>query len=242
MSASVFYFLISTRTLSVNNNPVQRLASGRHLFGFFLILAGIATATCLMARHPFFSPSRGHRFILYLALIAMELLRVWYVIAGARANGKHLIDVVGRGWSTWRDGARDCLLAVGTITLVALTVRGLVFLVGSSSPDVAFMLPTSFAESTGWIVLSITGGICEEVAYRGYLQRQLWAFTGSLPVGVCLQAVAFGAVHLYQGWKQMAAIVGIGLVLGSVAAWRRSIIPGTIAHCILEILGGLIGG
>jgi hypothetical protein len=26
------------------------------------------------------------------------------------------------------------------------------------------------------------------------------------------------------------------------AAWRRSIIPGTIAHCILDILGGLLGG
>src|SRR5260370_5599665 len=221
----------------MNNNSVRPLASGRHLVGFFLILAGIGTATWLIARYPF-----SHRFLIYLTLIAMELLRVWYVIAGARANGNGMMNIVGRAWSTWRDGARDFLLAIGTIVLVVVTGRALVFLLGSFSPDTAFMLPTNFAESTGWIVLSITGGICEEVAYRGYLQRQLWAFTGSLPVGVCLQAVAFGAVHLYQGWKQMAAIVGIGLVLGSVAAWRRSIIPGTIAHCILEILGGLIGG
>jgi membrane protease YdiL (CAAX protease family) len=221
----------------LNNNSVQPLASGRHLFGFFLILAGIATASWLMARHPF-----SHRFLLYLALIAMELLRVWYVIAGARANGHGLMTIVGRGWSTWRDGARDSILAIGTIVLVVVTSRALVFLLGSFSPDTAFMLPTNFAESTDWIVLSITGGICEEVAYRGYLQRQLWAFTGSLPVAVCLQAVAFGAVHLYQGWKPVVVIVGIGLVLGLVAAWRRSIIPGTIAHCILDIIGGLFGG
>jgi CAAX protease family protein len=219
----------------VNNN--QPLASGRHLFGFFLILAGIATASWLMARYPF-----SHRLLIYLALIAMELLRVWYVIAGARANGEGLMNIVGRGWSTWRDGARDSLLAIGTIALVVVTGRALVFLLGSFSPDTAFMLPTNFAESTGWIVLSITGGICEEVAYRGYLQRQLWAFTGSLPVAVCLQGVAFGAVHLYQGWKPVVVIVGIGLILGSVAAWRRSIIPGTIAHSILDILGGIFGG
>src|SRR6266851_8421516 len=100
-----------------NNRP---LASGRHLVGFFLILAGIATASWLMARYPF-----SHRFLLYLALIAMELLRVWYVIAGARANGNGLMNIVGRGWSTWRDGARDCLLAIGTIVLVALIGRGL---------------------------------------------------------------------------------------------------------------------
>jgi membrane protease YdiL (CAAX protease family) len=218
-------------------NDNQPLASGRHLFGFFLILAGIATASWLLARNPF-----SHRLLIYLALIAMELLRVWYVIAGARANGNGLMNIVGRVWSTWRDGARDSLLAIGTIVLVAGTARILVFLLGSFSPDTAFMLPTNFAESTGWMVLSITGGICEEVAYRGYLQRQLWAFTGSLPVAVCLQAVAFGTVHLYQGWKPVVVIVGIGLVLGSVTAWRRSIVPGTIAHSILDILGGLFGG
>ena len=219
----------------MSNN--RALASWRHLFGFFLILGGIATASWLLARHPF-----SRRFLVYAALIAMELLRVWYVIAGARANGNGLMNIVGRGWSTWRDGARDFLLGIGTIVLVAVTARALVFLLGSWSPDTAFMLPTNFAESTDWIVLSITGGICEEVAYRGYLQRQLWAFTGSLPIAVCLQAVAFGAVHLYQGWKPVVVIVAIGLVLGSVAAWRRSIIPGTIAHCILDILGGLLGG
>jgi membrane protease YdiL (CAAX protease family) len=221
----------------MNNDSMRPLASARHLFGFFLILAGIATACWVMARHPF-----AHRLLIYLTLIAMELLRVWYAIAGARANGHGWMTIVGRGWSTWRDGARDSLLAIGTIGLVALIARGLVFLLGTFSPDTAFMLPTTFAESTGWIVLSITGGICEEIAYRGYLQRQLWAFADSLPVAVCLQAVAFGAVHIYQGWKAVVVIIGIGLVLGSVAAWRRSLIPGTIAHCILDILGGLFGG
>jgi membrane protease YdiL (CAAX protease family) len=221
----------------MNNNSVRPLASGRHLLGFFLILAGIATASALLARHPF-----SYRFLIYLALIAMELLRVWYVIVGARANGNGLMNIVGRGWSTWRDSVRDFLFAIGTIVLVALTARTLVLLLGSWSPDTAFMLPTNFGEALGWIVLSITGGICEEIAYRGYLQRQLRALTGSLPAAVCLQAVAFGTVHLYQGWKAVVVIVGIGLILGSVAAWRRSIIPGTIAHCIMDILGGLLGG
>jgi len=221
----------------MKNNSTTTLAPGRHLVGFFLILAGIATVGWLMARHPF-----ANRFLTYGTLIAMELLRVWYVIAGARANGHGLMNIVGRGWSAWRDGARDSLLAIGTIVLVALVSRGLVFLLGNFSPDTAFMVPTNFAESTGWIVLSITGGICEEIAYRGYLQRQLWAFTGRLPIAVCLQAVAFGAVHIYQGWKAVVVIIGIGLVLGSIAAWRRSLIPGTIAHSILDIIGGLFGG
>ncbi len=142
----------------MNDDSVPPLASRRHLYGFFLILAAIATASWLMAQP--FSPIRGHRFLIYGALITMELLRVWYVIAGARANGNGLMNIIGRCWSTWRDGTRDFLLAIGTIVLVVVTTRALVFLLGSWSPDTAFMLPTNFAESTGWIVLSITGGIC----------------------------------------------------------------------------------
>ena len=64
----------------------------------------------------------------------------------------------------------------------------------------------------------------------------------AIVLALTLSAVAFGAVHLYQGWKPVVVIVVIGFVLGSVAAWRRSIIPGTIAHCIMDILGGVIGG
>jgi membrane protease YdiL (CAAX protease family) len=219
----------------MNNNSRQSLASGCHLAGFFLISAGLVIASWLLSLHPF-SPDQGHRFLLYLGLIAMELLLVWFVIAGARANGNGLMDMVGRGWRNWRDCARDCLLALGTLVLVAVSARMVVLLLGRWSPRVAFLLPTTLAESIGWSVVAITAGICEEIVYRGYLQRQLSAFTGSLPIAVCLQAVIFGAAHLYQGWKPGVAIVVVGFILGSVAAWRRSIIPGIIAHAILDIL------
>ncbi len=173
-----------------NNRP---LASGRHLFGFFSDLG----------RH------RNHE----LAPGAASVLTPLSNLPDSNRDGTAACLVRDRRCArTWQR-------SVGTIGLVAATARSLVFLLGSWSPDTAFMLPTTFAESTGWIVISITGGICEEVAYRGYLQRQLWAFTGSLPVAVCLQAVAFGAVHFYQGWKPVVVIVGIGFILGSVAAW-----------------------
>jgi Type II CAAX prenyl endopeptidase Rce1-like len=57
-----------------------------------------------------------------------------------------------------------------------------VLLLGRWSPRVAFLLPTTLAESIGWSVVAITAGICEEIVYRGYLQRQLSAFTGRSPL------------------------------------------------------------
>ena len=205
------------------NNSRQSLASGRHLAGFFLISAGIVFASWLLSLHPF-SPDQGHRFLLYLGLIVMELLLVWFVIAGACANGNGLMDIVGRGWRNWNSCAGGCKRTHGRSPTRPLVAKGSV------------LLPTTLSESIGWSVVAITAGICEEIVYRGYLQRQLWAFTGSLPIAVCLQAVIFGAAHLYQGWKPGVAIVVVGFILGSVAAWRRSIIPGIIAHAILDIL------
>src|SRR4029077_19443110 len=138
----------------MTNNSRQSLASGRHLAGFFLISAGIVIASWLLSLHPF-SPDHGHRFLLYLGLIVMELLLVWFVIAGARANGNGLMDIVGRGWRNWRDCTRDCLLALGTLVLVAVSARMLVLLLGRWSERVAFLLPTTLAESIGWSVVAI---------------------------------------------------------------------------------------
>jgi membrane protease YdiL (CAAX protease family) len=54
-----------------------------------------------------------------------------------------------------------------------------------------------------------------------------------------LQAAIFSVGHIYQGWKP-ALVTGIyGLIFGLLAALRRSIIPGAIAHAIADILGGL---
>jgi len=79
---------------------------------------------------------------------------------------------------------------------------------------------------------------------RGNCLSRLFAtpalgFTGLLPIAVCLQAVIFGPADLYQGWKPGVAIVVVGFILGAVAAWRRSIIPGIIADAILDFLSSL---
>ena len=94
-------------------------------------------------------------------------------------------------------------------------------------------------ESAVWAVVSVAAGICEELVYRGYLQRQFWSLTKSLPLAFVLQSVVFGVGHIYQGWKPALVTASYGLVFGLVAAWRRSIIPGAIAHAVVDIMGGL---
>ena len=46
------------------------------------------------------------------------------------------------------------------------------------------MLPANGTEVALWIVLATSAGICEETVFRGYLQQQLSAWTGSVTIGI----------------------------------------------------------
>jgi membrane protease YdiL (CAAX protease family) len=98
------------------------------------------------------------------------------------------------------------------------------------------LLPHGSIELILWIVLSISAGICEEVVFRGYLQRQFAAFTQKPWIGWLLQAVLFGVAHGYQGINACVNITVIGALLGLLAMWRRSVRPGMICHASMDIL------
>jgi membrane protease YdiL (CAAX protease family) len=214
------------------------LASTRHFRRFLFIAGGIAVAMLLQARGSSPTPLAS-RVPLYVALIVVELLLVWFVVVGIRAHGSKLIDVIGRRWDSISTALVDLLLAGGATLLLRFAGPFLYQLLGRWASNTGFLLPKTLSESLVWIVVSLAAGICEELVYRGYLQQQLWSLTGSLPAALFLQAVIFGAGHIYQGWKPALVTAIYGLIFGLVAAWRRSIIPGAIAHAVVDILGGL---
>jgi membrane protease YdiL (CAAX protease family) len=90
-----------------------------------------------------------------------------------------------------------------------------------------------------WGALSATAGFVEEVVYRGYLQRQFAAWTGRPRLALVLQAVVFGVTHGYQGVDACIRITVFGLLFGVVAAWRRSLRPGMMAHGLTDLVAGL---
>jgi hypothetical protein len=102
------------------------------------------------------------------------------------------------------------------------------------------MLPHTNIEVALWMLVAITAGICEEGLFRGYLQRQLIAFTGNVPAGLILSAIVFGAGHAYQGLRSAALIAIYGLVFGILAQWRKSVRPGMIAHAWQDTLSGIV--
>jgi membrane protease YdiL (CAAX protease family) len=217
--------------------PPAPLASSRHLRRFLYISIGIAVGMFFHARNAAPAPAAS-KLPFYFMMIAVEVFFVWFVAMGAKAHGYGLGDIVGRGWRNLVDAGIDILVAAGTVAFLKFSKPILFYFLGRWTSNTGFLLPTNFSESATWIAVSLAAGFCEEAVYRGYLQRQLWSVTKSLPLALVLQALIFACGHLYQGWRPALVTAIYGLIFGLVAAWRRSIIPGAIAHAIVDILGG----
>lgn len=190
----------------------------------------------------------GHIFT-YLFTMGWEWLLVAFVLWGARKNGFALKDLVGGKWKSPEDGLIDVGIAVGFWIVAALILVLAAAAAGLVSPDkleaarknVDVLKPLGALESVIWVLLSITAGFCEEVMFRGYLQKQFTAWMRSDLAAVLLQAVIFGAAHSYQGARLAFVVTVYGMLFGVLAVLRRSLRPGMMAHTMQDTLSGLAG-
>ena len=189
-----------------------------------------------MLRHPNVVP-------LYLSLIAMEwglFLYVWK--GGLRRSGTKLRDLIGGRWQSLRDIAIDATLALGLWTVWMIVEKGWAHWFGPShAASIQTFLPRRGVEILLWLGVSVSAGICEEVAFRGYFQRQFEVFTRSKWTALFLQAALFGISHGYQGVEASVKIAIFGALYGLFALWRGSLRPGMMAHAGSDILSGIFG-
>ena len=117
----------------------------------------------------------------------------------------------------------------------SIILAGVSHLLHASNSEVASrVLPRTPAEISAYLLLCATAGFCEEIIFRGYLQGQFTAWTGSAYAGLVLQALVFGLAHGYQGARLMTVIAVFGCLFGLLAQWRQSLRPGMIAHFLQD--------
>jgi len=87
------------------------------------------------------------------------------------------------------------------------------------------------------IGISMTAGICEEIGYRGYLQKPLEQKYGPI-VAISISSTIFIVIHLHQAWLAsiMVPIIPISFMIGYLAYATNSLIPGIIAHVSFDII------
>jgi membrane protease YdiL (CAAX protease family) len=87
------------------------------------------------------------------------------------------------------------------------------------------------------VVSALSAGVCEEMGFRGYLQRPLERGHGAvLAIGV--SALVFTLIHLNKSWALVAMtpiVFGAGLMLGTLARASASLAFAMLGHWFMDI-------
>ncbi|MFZ0883355.1 MAG: type II CAAX endopeptidase family protein [Candidatus Acidiferrales bacterium] len=109
-------------------------------------------------------------------------------------------------------------------------------------PQLALKLfPQDDVERLAFFALVVTVAICEELIYRGFVQRvfQDWS-NGAVLAGVFGSAIYFAIAHLYQGRRGLASTFVVGLIFAGTRAWTGSLLPPIAAHFVADITVGML--
>lgn len=187
------------------------------------------------------APQHTGNVSLYVSLIVFEWALVLFVWFGLWRRRTTLRELVGGKWNSGRAISLDLAIAFG-FWIVWEGVGKLVHLM--LGPDHAktidTLLPQGALEILLWIAVSMSAGFSEEAVYRGYLQKQILALSGSVTAAVLGQAILFGFSHAYQGAKQVIVITVLGAVYGVLPLWRKSLRPNMIAHAWSDVFSGIL--
>jgi uncharacterized protein len=227
-------------TSRLSSRPL--IAPAWHTIVFIAIFVGLSVIGGFfqhaVRQHPQSARPTGSAVPGYISVLLFEWLLVLYVRMGVHQRGVRLRDLVGGRWATSKDVLKDFALGAGLWAVWMGLMNP--HILGSGTNAAEGLLPQGLVESLAWLPLALSAGFCEELAFRGYLQRQFQAITGSAVWAALFQAIVFGVGHLYEGVGAVARIMLFGVLFGLLAVWRKSLRPGMIAHTWSDIFGVII--
>jgi len=172
------------------------------------------------------SPPLPAQIMLQVLYCAMGVFVVWVV----RRRERLPLESIGLyrpGTSTLLWGA----LLFGAIQLLPIVERPLLRLFGSSGLEAGLQqlraVPLCFR-----LVLGATGGVVEEIFYRGYAIERLATLLNSRWLAGAVSAVVFGLAHIpYWGLRySLAADLPFGILMTAFYLWRRDLAANMLAH------------
>ncbi len=100
----------------------------------------------------------------------------------------------------------------------------------------AYLFPKTRDERRWWVVVGLTAGICEEIAFRGFLLHYLTSLWGlGLVLAIVVSCLVFGLQHLYQGAKGVVATALIGALFALLFVLSGSLVLPIILHAATDL-------
>lgn len=166
-------------------------------------------------------------FAAYVSRIGLGRSMFWDLFGSALRGRRALVDVLG-----------GVMLAGVVVSVDSAILR---WSGGPESLASHALLPTTARAKLWWLAIAATTGFAEELLYRGYLQRQLSALSGSALVGITFQALLFGIAHGLQGGDAVLRYAAYGFAFGVVSRQRRGLLPVVVCHVTIDAYAGLGG-
>jgi membrane protease YdiL (CAAX protease family) len=181
-----------------------------------------------------------------LAAYAESMIVQWLFAAGAVALGIRL----SWDWSTLGltlpAGGRGLVGLALALALSAFLLAQSVLVasrrathaeVRRAIEPAAELLPADRNDLKGFVALSLTAGVCEELLFRGVLAAYFAHALGYWGGHAAALAV-FGAAHSYLGPHAALKALGAGLVVAALYVGTGSLAPSMLVHAVMDAASG----
>ncbi len=230
-------------SLNVALPPESRPIPYWHTAVLLLVLGGFSLLNAKSGHgiHSGHAPVR-----IYLSTMIYEWLLTGYVWWGLRRSGLTLRELIGGRWKSVGNFLFDIALAFfvwfGALLVIAMAAfaMGMSGSIDDARKQIGFLAPQSGLEVVLWICLSATAGFCEEVLFRGYLQKQFSRLLRNRWIALVIVSILFGLGHGYEGAQRMLLIAMLGLAFGLLSLLRKSLRPAMMAHTLQDTISGLL--
>lgn len=184
----------------------------------------------------------------------------WFTIVGTIAGGLFalmictiMLRLEGRGlhsigW-TRRDFGLNVLIGLSAYVCTAIVLLFLAVLLSILFPQIleqeneaAQAIEKTFPSMPfgGMVLFMVFVAIWEEFAFRGFMLTRLQMVFRRWWLTLIVGAVLFGTGHFYQGPLAVGQTILLGLVLGMLFLWRRSLVPGIVFHLANNVVAFLL--
>ena len=184
----------------------------------------------------------GGRVSLYLSTMTAQWLFVgvtaWRcAVRGFGAAGLGLalpnpVVLIAEGIALALPFALTQLAGFRALARVPVAERGRVFEVARK------LMPRNAAEASVFAMLVATVSLCEEFLYRGFAFALFLRLFHSSAAALVASSLLFGIGHLYQGRRGVFLTFALGMVFGLARILSGSLVPGIIAHFVVDLLAG----